>query len=64
MDIKETITLIKLKKRHGLIQKVVKRTGISAPTVKKYLDGHVIDQKVFDVLNSALDVIREENEKH
>jgi len=60
MNIKETITLIKLNKRHGLIQKVVSRTGISAPTVKKYLDGHVIDQKVLRVLNTALDIIKEE----
>jgi hypothetical protein len=59
MDIQEVINQIKLNKRHGIVSKVSARTGISMPTVRKYLNGDVIQPKALIVLNTALKIIKE-----
>ena len=55
MEIEQIINLIKIKKRHGIIKRVSQKTGISQPTVKKYLNGDVINPKALVVLKSALE---------
>jgi len=59
MDIQEVIKQIKLHKKHGIVSKVSARTGISMPTVRKYLNGDVIQPKALIVLNTAIDIINE-----
>lgn len=61
MEIQEVIKQIKLHKKHGIVSKVSARTGISMPTVRKYLNGDVIQQKALVVLNTAIDIINEDN---
>jgi len=61
MEIQEVIKQIKLNKRHGLVKKVSTRTGISMPTVRKYLQGDVIQPKALQVLSTALQIIKEDN---
>jgi len=61
MDIQEVIKQIKLHKKHGIVSKVSARTGISMPTVRKYLNGDVIQPKVLIILNTAIDIINEGN---
>jgi hypothetical protein len=61
MDIQEVIKQIKLHKKHGIVSKVSARTGISMPTVRKYLNGDVIQPKVLIILNTAIDIINEDN---
>jgi hypothetical protein len=61
MDIQEVIKQIKLHKKHGIVSKVSARTGISMPTVRKYLNGDVIQPKVLIILNTAIDIINEES---
>jgi hypothetical protein len=60
MEIQEVINQIKLNKRHGIVSKVSARTGISMPTVRKYLNGDVIQPKALIVLNTALQIIKED----
>jgi response regulator of citrate/malate metabolism len=60
MDIQEVIKQIKLHKKHGIVSKVSERTGISMPTVRKYLNGDVIQPKALIVLNTAIDIINGE----
>lgn len=60
MEIQEIINQIKLNKRHGIVKQVSQRTGVSMPTVKKYLNGEVIQPKALMVLNAALQIIQEE----
>jgi response regulator of citrate/malate metabolism len=55
MEIQEIINIIKIQKRHGIIKRVSEKTGISQPTVKKYLNGHVISDKALLVLKAALE---------
>lgn len=55
MEIEQIINLIKIKKRHGIIKRVSQKTGISQPTVKKYLNGDVINPKALVVLKAALE---------
>ena len=59
MEIQEIIKQIKLHKKHGIVSKVSERTGISMPTVRKYLNGDVIQPKALRVLNTAIDIINE-----
>lgn len=55
MNIDAIIKEIKLKRKHGLVKKVSKATGISMPTVKKYLDGEgIVSEKALVVLRYAL----------
>jgi len=61
MDIQEILKQIKLHKKHGIVSKVSARTGISMPTVRKYLNGNVIQPKVLIILNTAIDIINEGN---
>jgi response regulator of citrate/malate metabolism len=60
MDIQEVINQIKLNKRHGIVSKVSKKTGISMPTVRKYLNGDIVQPKALIVLNTALQIIKED----
>ena len=57
MELKEIIAVIKLNKKHGLIKTVSKKTGVSMPTVKKYLDGDVINTKAMLVIKTALEEV-------
>jgi hypothetical protein len=61
MDIQQIVKEIKLHKKHGIVSKVSARTGISMPTVRKYLNGDVTQPKVLLVLNTAIDIINESN---
>jgi response regulator of citrate/malate metabolism len=55
MDIQTIINEIKLKRKHGLVKKVSKATGISQPTVRKYLKGEgIVSDKALVVLRHAL----------
>ena len=59
MDIQQVVKEIKLHKKHGIVSQVSARTGISMPTVRKYLNGDVMQPKVLLVLNTAIDIINE-----
>jgi DeoR/GlpR family transcriptional regulator of sugar metabolism len=61
MDIQQIVKEIKLHKKHGIVSQVSARTGISMPTVRKYLNGDVKQPKVLLVLNTAIDIINESN---
>lgn len=61
MDIQQVVKEIKLHKKHGIVSQVSARTGISMPTVRKYLNGDVTQPKVLLVLNTAIDIINESN---
>lgn len=61
MDLQQIVKEIKLHKKHGIVSKVSARTGISMPTVRKYLNGDVMQPKVLLVLNTAIDIINESN---
>jgi response regulator of citrate/malate metabolism len=54
MELQEIINLIKVKRKHGLVKRVSEQTGVSMPTVRKYLDGDVINPKAMLVINTAL----------
>lgn len=60
MDIQEVVKQIKLNKRHGLVKSINRETGISMPTIKKYLDGDVVQPKALIVLNKALEIIKKQ----
>ena len=57
MELQEIIKQIKLKKRHGLNKIVAEKTGVSMPTVKKYLDGNIISPKALIVIKTALEEV-------
>jgi len=55
MNYIEAIETIKLKRRQGLFQIVARKSGISLPTVRKYLlDGNIISPKAKSVIEIAL----------
>ena len=55
MDYTKAIEIIKLKRRQGLFQIVARKSGISLPTVRKYLlDGNIISPKAKAVIEIAL----------
>ena len=57
MELQEIINLIKVKRKHGLVKRVSEQTGVSMPTVRKYLDGDVINPKAMLVIKTALEEI-------
>ena len=57
MELQEIINLIKVKKKHGLIKRVAQQTGVSMPTVRKYLDGDIINPKAMAVIKAAMEDI-------
>lgn len=57
MELQEILNTIKLKKKHGLIRRVSQKTGVSMPTVKKYLDGNIINPKAMDVIRTAMEEV-------
>jgi hypothetical protein len=57
MELQEIINLIKVKRKHGLVKRVSKQTGVSMPTVRKYLDGDVINPKAMLVIKTALEEV-------
>lgn len=57
MELQEILTTIRMKKKHGLIRRVSQKTGVSMPTVKKYLDGNIINQKAMDVIRTAMEEV-------
>ena len=62
MNIDSIIKEIKLKRKHGLVKKVSKATGISMPTVKKYLEGEgIVSEKALTVLRYALKEVDNES---
>jgi response regulator of citrate/malate metabolism len=57
MEVQEIINLIKVKRKHGLVKRVSEQTGVSMPTVRKYLDGDVINPKAMLVIKTALEEV-------
>jgi hypothetical protein len=57
MELQEIINLIKVKRKHGLVKRVSEQTGVSMPTVRKYLDGDVINPKAMLVIKTALEEV-------
>jgi response regulator of citrate/malate metabolism len=57
MELQEIINLIKVKRKHGLVKRVSDQTGVSMPTVRKYLDGDVINPKAMLVIKTALEEV-------
>ena len=55
MDYTKALETIKLKRRQGLFQIVARKSGISLPTIRKYLlDGNIISPKAKSVIEIAL----------
>jgi response regulator of citrate/malate metabolism len=57
MELQEIINLIKVKRKHGLVKRVSEQTGVSMPTVRKYLEGDVINPKAMLVIKTALEEV-------
>ena len=57
MELQEIINIIKVKRKHGLVKRVSEQTGVSMPTVRKYLDGDVINPKAMLVIKTALEEV-------
>jgi response regulator of citrate/malate metabolism len=57
MDLQQIVTLIKVKKKHGLIKRVSEATGVSQPSVRKYLNGDIINPKAMSVIKAALEEV-------
>lgn len=57
MELEEIIKTIKLKKTHGLNKRVSDATGVSQPSVRKYLNGNIINPKALAVIQAALEDI-------
>jgi len=57
MELQEIINLIKVKKKHGIIKRVTEQTGVSMPTVRKYLEGDIINPKAMSVIKAAMEDI-------
>lgn len=58
MDINQIIQIIKLKRTHGIHKRVAEKTGVSLPTVRKYLNGEVVNPKALEVLQAALEDVQ------
>jgi hypothetical protein len=55
MDYNKAIETIKLKRRQGLFQIVARKTGVSLPTVRKYLvEGNIVSPKAKAVIEICL----------
>lgn len=55
MDYTKAIAEIKIKRRQGLLQTVARKTGVSLPTVRKYLvEGEIVSPKAKAVIEIAL----------
>lgn len=57
MDLHQLVQVIKLNKKHGLIKRVSEKTGVSQPSVRKYLNGDIINPKAMIVLEAALEEV-------
>ena len=57
MDLQQIVTLIKVKKKHGLIKRVSEVTGVSQPSVRKYLNGNIINPTAMSVIKAALEEV-------
>lgn len=57
MQLQEIIKVIKLKRTHGLNKRVSEATGVSQPSVRKYLNGDIINPKAMSVIKAALEDI-------
>lgn len=57
MELEEIIKVIKLKRTHGLNKRVSEATGVSQPSVRKYLNGDIINPKAMSVIKAALEDI-------
>lgn len=57
MELEEIIKVIKLKRTHGLNKRVSEATGVSQPSVRKYLNGEIINPKAMSVIKAALEDI-------
>ena len=57
MELQEIINLIKVKKKHGIIKRVSEQTGVSMPTVRKFLEGDIINPKAMSVIKAAMEDI-------
>jgi response regulator of citrate/malate metabolism len=57
MELQEIIQQIKLKRTHGLNKRVSEATGVSQPSVRKYLNGDVMSPKAMAVIKAALEDI-------
>ena len=55
MELAEIIKQIKLNTTHGLIKRVSDATGVSQPSVRKYLNGDIINPKAMSVIKAALE---------
>ena len=60
MELQEIINLIKVKKKHGIIKRVSEQTGVSMPTVRKYLKGEIINPKAMSVIKAAMEDVNNE----
>jgi hypothetical protein len=61
MDYNKAIEEIKLKRRQGLFQIVSKKSGVSLPTVRKYLvEGNIISPKAHAVILIALKEVNDD----
>ena len=55
MDYTRAIEEIKLKRRQGLLQTVARKSGVSLPTVRKYIiEGEIVSPKAKAVIEIAL----------
>jgi response regulator of citrate/malate metabolism len=57
MDLQQIVQIIKLNKKHGLIKRVSETTGVSQPSVRKYLNGDIINPKAMSVIKAALEEV-------
>ncbi len=61
MDYNKAIEEIKLKRRQGLFQIVARKSGVSLPTVRKYLvEGNIISPKAHAVILIALKEVNDD----
>lgn len=55
MDYTRAIEEIKLKRKQGLLQTVARKSGVSLPTVRKYIiEGEIVSPKAKAVIEIAL----------
>jgi hypothetical protein len=60
MTIEEIRTKIALNRYHGINRDIQKQTGLSLPTIKKYMDGHIYHPTALKVLKTALKLVSNE----
>jgi response regulator of citrate/malate metabolism len=58
MEFTEIINKIKQSKTHGLIKRVSEATGVSQPSVRKYLNGNIVNPKAMSVIKAALEDVK------